>query len=101
MHQDIEPGSEAARDFLWNHFEQAPERQAWNRDSHAPGQFDFEDDYHPRHDVFRPRGATGFEGNARMREMFIELEWWIEEVVGKQRRIEGGVKAYKGSPKKW
>jgi hypothetical protein len=31
-----------------------------------------------------------------MKEMFIELEYWIEEVVGKSRRLEGKVKAYKG-----
>jgi len=101
MHADIEPGSDAARDLLWDTWAAAPERQAWVRDSHAPGQFDFEDDYHPKHDVYRPRGATGFEGQTRAKEMFIELEWWIEEVVGKQRRLQGGVKAYKGTPKKW
>jgi len=101
MHPEIELGSEAARDLLWKHWEVAPERAAWVRDCLAPGQHDYEDDYHPKHDVFRPRGATGFEGQPRMREMFLELEWWIEEVVGKQRRLEGGVKAYKGTPKKW
>ena len=36
-----------------------------------------------------------------MKEMFVELEFWIEDVVGKQRMDEGKVAAYKGSPKKW
>lgn len=36
-----------------------------------------------------------------MKEMFVELEYWIEEVVGKARIEKGGVAAYKGTPKKW
>lgn len=44
---------------------------------------------------------TGFENNPRMKEMFVELEYWIEEIIGKKRRVEGKVKAYKGTPKKW
>jgi len=36
-----------------------------------------------------------------MKEMFVELEYWIEEVSRKSRRVEGKVKAYKGTPKKW
>jgi hypothetical protein len=36
-----------------------------------------------------------------MKEMFVELEYWIEEVVGAQRRAEGKVATYKGTPKKW
>ena len=36
-----------------------------------------------------------------MKEMFVELEYWIEEVIGKKRIVEGEVRAYKGQPKKW
>ena len=41
------------------------------------------------------------ENNPRMKEMFVELEYWIEEVIGKSRRVECKVRAYKGTPKKW
>lgn len=41
------------------------------------------------------------ENNPRMKEMFVEMEYWIEEVIGKQRITEKKVKAYKGTPKKW
>lgn len=41
------------------------------------------------------------ENDTRMKEMFVELEYWIEEVIGKKRRVEGKVNAYKGTPKKW
>ena len=50
---------------------------------------------------WRRRGATGMENDTRMKEMFVELEYWIEEVIGKKRRVEGKVNAYKGTPKKW
>ena len=71
------------------------------QDSFAPGQLDLDDTYQQANEQWRPRGATGFESNPRMKEMFVELEWWIEEVVGKQRRDDGKVAAYKGTPKKW
>jgi len=41
------------------------------------------------------------ENSPRMKEMFIDLEYWIEEVYGKQRITEGKVDAYKGTTKKW
>ena len=36
-----------------------------------------------------------------MKTMFIELEYWIEEVVGRQNREAGRVATAKGTPKKW
>ena len=33
--------------------------------------------------------------------MFVELEYWIEEVIGKTQQVQGKVDAYKGKPKKW
>lgn len=47
------------------------------------------------------RGVTGCENNARIKEMFVELEYWIEEVIGKTQTIQGKVDTYKGQPKKW
>lgn len=51
--------------------------------------------------VWNHRGATGFENNPRMKEMFVDLEYWVEDVIGAKRILEGEVKAYKGTPKKW
>ena len=51
--------------------------------------------------VWNHRGATGFENNPRMKEMFVDMEYWIEDVVGAKRILEGEVPAYKGTPKKW
>jgi hypothetical protein len=33
--------------------------------------------------------------------MFLELEYWIEEVIGEQQIREGKVHFYKGETKKW
>lgn len=47
------------------------------------------------------RGVTGMENSPRMKEMFVDLEYWIEDVYGLQRRTTGQVDAYKGTTKKW
>jgi hypothetical protein len=31
-----------------------------------------------------------------MKEMFVELEYWIEEVIGKTQVVQGKVDTYKG-----
>ena len=41
------------------------------------------------------------ENSPRMKEMFVEMEYWIEEVIGKKRITEKKVNTYKGTPKKW
>ena len=33
--------------------------------------------------------------------MFVELEYWIEEVIGAPQMERGGINTYKGEPKKW
>lgn len=61
----------------------------------APGIYDYDDDYNPTHICWNPRGL-GFENNARMKNVFVELEYWIEEVIGKQQIDAGYIKPYKG-----
>jgi hypothetical protein len=51
--------------------------------------------------LFRERGVTGFENDPIAREMFVELEYMIEEIVGKQRITEKKMDMYKGTTKKW
>jgi hypothetical protein len=101
MYPELTDGSEALKDELWSAWGNQAEAQAYVREHHAPGLLDLDDTYQQPNEMWRPRGATGFENNPRMKEMFVELEFWIEEVVGKQRREEGKVATYKGTPKKW
>jgi hypothetical protein len=39
-------------------------------------------DYNPVQVQWRDRGATGFLNEPRTREIFVELEYWIEEIIG-------------------
>ena len=41
------------------------------------------------------------ENDTRTKEMFVELEYMIEENIGKPRTIKMQVDAYKGTTKKW
>lgn len=41
------------------------------------------------------------ENSPRMKEMFVDLEYWIEDVYGLQRRTTKQVETYKGTTKKW
>ena len=101
MSPELEVGSEALKEALWADWDMQAELTAGNRDLLGPGTADLEDIYNQENEFWRPRGATGFESNARMKNMFIELEYWIEEVVGRQNREAGKVATAKGNPKKW
>ncbi len=50
---------------------------------------------------WRDRGATGFLNEPRTREIFVELEMWIEDVLGEKQIREGKAHFYKGTVKKW
>ena len=96
-----EVGTDEMKDELHKIFDtQQVEMESLRRDF-APGQHDYDDDYNQVNMVWNHRGVTGFENNPRMKEMFVEMEYWIEDVVGAKRRHQGEVKAYKGQPKKW
>lgn len=41
------------------------------------------------------------ENSPRMKEMFVELEWWIEQAIGLPRIQTKQMKMYKGTTKKW
>ena len=74
---------------------------AQDKRDYCPGNNDYDDDYNQVNQVWNNRGVTGFENLPRFKEMFVEMEYWIEEVVGKPQMVEGKVDAYKGQPKKW
>lgn len=101
IHQELDMQSSDLKDELWSGWNKYADVQEDTIVNFAPGQNDLDDAYCQAIEQWRSRGATGFESNTRMKEMFVELEYWIEEIVGKQRRVEGKVAAYKGTPKKW
>lgn len=72
-----------------------------NREFAPAGQHDLDNAYNQVNVTWNNRGVTGMENSPRMKEMFVDLEYWIEEVYGKQRIVEGKVDAYKGTTKKW
>jgi hypothetical protein len=51
--------------------------------------------------LFRERGVYGFENDPIMREIFVELEYIIENVIGYNRIKEKKMDMLKGTPKKW
>lgn len=71
------------------------------RDLAPSGQGDLDNVYSQAQVTWANRGVTGMENSPRMKEMFVDLEYWIEDVYGLQRRTEGQVAAYKGTTKKW
>lgn len=101
MHPELELGSEALRDHLWSEWNKQADYFEEVRELISPGTLDLDDAYTQSNECWRPRGATGFESNDRMKNMYVELEYWIEEVVGRQNREAGRVATAKGTPKKW
>lgn len=71
------------------------------RINYAPGQHDYNDDYNQVHIQHRARDVTGMANSPRMKELFVETEFWIEEVIGKQQIEAGKIHPYKGTTKKW
>jgi hypothetical protein len=41
------------------------------------------------------------ENSPRMKEMFVDMEYMIEENIGLPQITTGTVDTYKGQPKKW
>ena len=96
-------GSDEMRDELWKFFDAQPEEMEKHHEDFggATAKVEYDEDYNPQHMIYHNRGLTGFENNARAKTTFVELEYWIEDVVGKKRIKEMQVKPYKGQPKKW
>ena len=94
-------GGEDARKAIWEEMEDQERFMVETRTDFAPGQCDFNDDYNQVQLAWNNRGVTGMENSPRMKEMFVELEYWIEEVIGKPQIESAKADAYKGQPKKW
>mmetsp|Transcript_29525 Transcript_29525/g.44911 ORF Transcript_29525/g.44911 Transcript_29525/m.44911 type:complete len:207 (-) Transcript_29525:38-658(-) len=85
---------------LWEAFaEHKDYKEAENE--HIIANAGYEERYHPMHDVHHNRGVTGMDGLSRMKEMFVQLEEYIEKDVASHRTESGKIETYKGQPKKW
>lgn len=55
-------------------------------DSHnhddCPWEWDLDQEYFPKQYIFRERGFSGFENDPIMREVIVETEYIIENVLG-------------------
>lgn len=62
---------------------------------------DYDHEYDHVTTIWRDRGFSGFLNEPRLRQIQVDLEYWIEEVIGKKQITEGKCKFYKGTVKKW
>ena len=51
--------------------------------------------------MWRERGVTGFESDPLLREIFVEFEYIIDNVIGYHRIKNKKMDMLKGTPKKW
>lgn len=68
---------------------------------YAPYHDDLEQDYNPRQFIWRERGVYGFENDPLFREIFVEFEYIVENVIGYNRIKDKKMDMLKGTPKKW
>jgi len=86
---------------LWKAFEEQPKIMHAVARDYAPYHNDLDQDYFPKQFIFRERGVYGFENDPIMREIFVELEYIIENVIGYDRIKTKKMDMLKGTPKKW
>ena len=89
------------RQKLWDNFDDRREQMKVLRTHFAPTQGCLNDSYNQINQTFNNRGATGMENSPRMKEMFVELEDFIENNIGLPQRTSKELKLYKGTAKKW
>lgn len=99
--EDLDLDSEEARAMIWKDFENGPKYMADIRENWAPVSGCMKDAYNPIHIKWNNRGYGGMDNNTRMKEMFVETERWVEDVIGLPKRISKQEKMYKGTTKKW
>lgn len=86
---------------LWSAFEAQPKIMGTMSRDYAPYNWDLDQDYFPRQFLWRERGVYGLENDAVLKEIFVELEYMIENVIGYNRIQEKKMDMLKGTPKKW
>lgn len=86
---------------LWDSFEDQNEQMRLLQVNYSPYVVPYAQDYDQVQLQWRDRGANGMLNDARTREIFVELEYWIEDVIGAKQIREKKKDFYKGQPKKW
>lgn len=99
--QPKDPESPDMIKAMWESFEMAPERMKWNIENVSAYSGDLESDYKQTFIDYNPRGFSGFENDARSKQIFVELEHWIENIIGAKQIKEKKIQMYKGTVKKW
>jgi len=66
---------------------------------HSANQYD--ELYHPEFLWFYERGATGVGDDPVIQHTYLSMEYFIEEILGKERIETGQMDMYKGTVKKW
>lgn len=89
------------REELWSAFAAQPKIMGTIAHDYAPYQWDLDQEYFPRQFLWRERGFYGFENDPIMREIFVEFEYIVENVIGYNRIKNKKMDMYKGTPKKW
>ncbi len=77
-------------------FESQPQQMHELRRDFSPYITDYAHEYDQVQIQWRDRGATGFMNEPRTREIFVELEYWIEDVIGAKQIAEKTKEFYKG-----
>jgi hypothetical protein len=100
-YENAELDGEYLKTELWKDFEDREEQMRILRRDLAPGSNNYDDDYNQYNVVFNSRSFSGMDNNPRMKELFVELEGWVENILGADRIEKKQMKLYKGTTKKW
>ena len=73
------------RKELWDAFDAAGKNYEQVSENYSGYINDLEQDYHPLQVQYREREFSGFENDPLYKEMIVESEYFVEEVVGKKR----------------
>lgn len=92
---------EERRQDLWALFESVAKQREEDTHNFNPWLNDLDQDYFPRQFVWRERGLTGLDNDPVMKEIFVELEYLIENTIGYNRIQFKEMDMYKGTVKKW
>ena len=95
MYENLDLDSDEMVAELWAGFEDTAEQMRVLRRDFAPGQHDYNDDYNQFNMRWNDRTVTGMDNCPRMKEAFVDMEYWIEEIIGTSLIVNKEVKAYK------
>jgi hypothetical protein len=84
-------GSEESLAEFRQSLEEIPEMVRTDLHYRSPYVNDIEGEYNPVIMNWRERGATGMENDPRMKQIFVDLEFWIEDVIGAKQIHDGEV----------